>query len=334
MHGVWSSVLLTLALLGAASCLPLSAEQSLTEVAASDDQLLNELDGAALAEVNDKQDDRAEVDASIVALDYEEAASSHIEEQLEARRDQIYAALDSIRRRRSLNDEKVRDEKKIRYYKRIENHGEHLHDELRRLRRRPIEDPEPAECVHNEPAEWHEHERHAAKPTYLSHRRRRADGQDSRGSSEEHSDKHNKTEGSSEEQKRAHAHSRTRREASNSSSEEQGEKKIKSDSSASSEEQPKLQQQTAQTEPAPTQQVAAEGVPATRRRRHSDDNEDHNILRHDAKSSIEAKAEGDIDYDAIEAIPDQLKTSIEDYVQGCEVMEVNSKEANETTYVE
>ncbi|XP_068145729.1 uncharacterized protein [Drosophila tropicalis] len=37
---------------------------------------------------------------------------------------------------------------------------------------------------------------------------------------------------------------------------------------------------------------------------------------------------------AAKAASDKDKASIEDYAQGCEVMEVSSKEANETTYVE
>ncbi|XP_043644130.1 uncharacterized protein LOC122613808 [Drosophila teissieri] len=62
----------------------------------------------------------------------------------------------------------------------------------------------------------------------------------------------------------------------------------------------------------------------------------------DQKSSeepvLDAQAEKELDEEmaraAAELLKDKDNTSIEDYAQGCEVMEVSSKEANEATYVE
>lgn len=62
----------------------------------------------------------------------------------------------------------------------------------------------------------------------------------------------------------------------------------------------------------------------------------------DQKSSdvpdLDAQAEKELDEQMAQAVAELLKdkdnTSIEDYAQGCEVMEVSSKEANEATYAE
>ncbi|XP_017077288.1 osteocalcin 2 [Drosophila eugracilis] len=56
------------------------------------------------------------------------------------------------------------------------------------------------------------------------------------------------------------------------------------------------------------------------------------------ESELDAQAEKELDEEmarvATEILTEKDNTSIEDYAQGCEVMEVSSKEANEATYAE
>ncbi|EDW90635.2 uncharacterized protein LOC6529977 [Drosophila yakuba] len=78
----------------------------------------------------------------------------------------------------------------------------------------------------------------------------------------------------------------------------------------------------------------------SRRRRQA--TESHSSQLGDRMSSdeptLDAQAEKELDEEMAQAAAELLKgkdnTSIEDYAQGCEVMEVSSKEANEATYAE
>ncbi|XP_016957814.1 uncharacterized protein LOC108029807 [Drosophila biarmipes] len=87
------------------------------------------------------------------------------------------------------------------------------------------------------------------------------------------------------------------------------------------------------------EEFCAEGEP--RRRREAADKDQTKYQKPSEESEMDTQAEKELDEEMTRAEVEIQKilnskdsTSIEDYAQGCEVMEVSSKEANEATYAE
>ncbi|XP_030368885.1 cylicin-2 [Scaptodrosophila lebanonensis] len=237
MPNTWPKVWLAIVLLvGVASTLPLGGDSGSTDAAESDEQLLEQLDGAAPLELVDQTEKVALVESEEVLHRDEEAlnsSSGSSDEQTEAKRDKIYASLDQIRRKRFIEFKKV-------------------DDELRRARRNPIEDPDPVSTHnHNEPGDHPDQVAHEHLGDKHVLRLRRGSDKDESGSSEEKGEKKNKDESgssekkgekkskeqdSSEEQKKdEHEQARRRRAAESNasgSSEEPSDKKEKSHNSS------------------------------------------------------------------------------------------------------
>ncbi|EDV56182.1 uncharacterized protein LOC6549458 [Drosophila erecta] len=155
-----------------------------------------------------------------------------------------------------------------------------------------------------------------------------------------------------------HISKRSAKDASSSSEEHKGQLKDKADSSGASSSE---EQTTALAQEETTTEVAARKRrsicqalmeldtktydtvnnlcrPRESRRRRQATESKFGDQKGSEEPALDAQAEKELDEEMAQAAAELLKgkdsTSIEDYAQGCEVMEVSSKEANEATYAE
>ncbi|XP_034129947.1 uncharacterized protein LOC117584908 [Drosophila guanche] len=104
--------------------------------------------------------------------------------------------------------------------------------------------------------------------------------------------------------------------------------KAKADSSGESSEEAKKKEQPAEAEPEKAGRRRRQAIKDPQSVENVNDEADEYVDPPGQDSQAEKE-----DGAALDVLPPD-NTSIEDYAQGCEVMEVNSKEANETTYFE
>ncbi|XP_017040786.1 uncharacterized protein LOC108087767 [Drosophila ficusphila] len=124
---------------------------------------------------------------------------------------------------------------------------------------------------------------------------------------------------------------RSPKDASSSSEEHKGTIKDKADSSGDSSSEEKTTTTTAPVESRRRRQIRKLELEVRRRREVSAQEQDPKITD---EPELDAQGEKELDEAMVRALSDTDNTSIEDYAQGCEVMEVSSKEANEATYAE